>query len=82
MPNYTAMYRSRREKALAITKLDALGLNILMSDEATEDIKKYLESPISMVDANGNLVYGLNDGRIVKFTLFATSWHPLPETSA
>ena len=61
---------------------DTLGLNILMSDEATEDIKNYLESPISMVDANGNLVYGLNDGRIVKFTLFATSWHPLPETSA
>ena len=53
-----------------------------MSDEATEDVKNYLESPISMVDANGNLVYGLNDGRIVKFTLFATSWHPLPETSA
>ena len=48
-----------------------------MSDEATQEIKNYLESPISMVNANGKLVYGLSDGRINKFSLFATSYYPL-----
>lgn len=58
---------------------DVLGLNILMSDEATKEIHDYLESPISMVDGNGQLVYGLNDGRIVKFALYATSWYSLDD---
>lgn len=56
---------------------DVLGLNILMSDDAKEEIGQYMETPISLVDANGKLIYGLNSGRIVRYQLFATSYHPL-----
>lgn len=56
---------------------DVLGLNILMSDEANKEVEQYMESPISMVDANGHLVYGLADGRLCRFALMATTYHSL-----
>ena len=56
---------------------DVLGLNIVMSDEATEEHRDYMEKPISLVDANGKLVYGLNSCRVTKYQMFLTSWHPL-----
>lgn len=56
---------------------DVLGLNILMSDEATEEMRNYMESPISMVDANGKLVYGLSSAKNPKFQFFATTYHSL-----
>lgn len=56
---------------------DVLGLNILLTDEANNAVKDYLDSPISMVDANGSLVYGLGDGRLCKFSLCATSFYDL-----
>ena len=59
--------------------MDVLGLNIMMSDEANEEDQKYLDSPISMVDANGGLVYGLADCSILKFSMYASSYHVLPE---
>ena len=56
---------------------DTLGLNILMSDEATEEVRNYMDKPISLVDANGKLVYGLDSCRVTKYQMFLTSWHPL-----
>lgn len=51
----------------------------MMSDEANEEDQRYLDSPISMVDANGGLVYGLADCSILKFSMYASSYHVLPE---
>lgn len=56
---------------------DVLGLNILMSEEANAEVKEYLQSGISMVDANGRLVYGLADGRMCKYSLYASSHYPI-----
>ena len=58
---------------------DVLGLNVMMSDEANEEDADYLNAPISMVDANGGLVYGLADNPIIKFSMYSTSYHVLPE---
>ena len=60
-----------------VVYLDVLGLNIVMSDEATEELRDYMEKPLSLVDANGKLVYGLNSCRVTKYQMFLTSWHPL-----
>lgn len=57
---------------------DVLGLNIAMSEEANAEIAKYMEEPMSMVNANGVLVYGTSDGKsILRYSVFATSYHPL-----
>ena len=58
---------------------DTLNLSVLMSDDATEEQRAYMEKPISLVDANGELVYGLGSCRVVKYQMFLTSWHPLPK---
>lgn len=58
---------------------DTLSLNILMSDDATEEQRAYADKPLSLVDANGNLIYGLNSCRVTKYQMFLTSWHPLPQ---
>lgn len=48
-----------------------------MSDEATKEIESFMESPISMVDSSGNLVYGLAGGSCCKYQFYATTYHPL-----
>lgn len=58
---------------------DVLSLSILMSNDATAELKNYFESSTSMVNSSGNLIYGLGSGRIVKFCMFATSYHQLSE---
>lgn len=58
---------------------DVLGLNILMSDEANEEINKFINSKTSLVDANGNLIYGLGDGRMCKFALTACTYYDVSE---
>lgn len=50
-----------------------------MSNEANEEIEDFLADTKSMVDASSKLVYGAADSRIVKMTMFAFSYHPLPE---
>ena len=64
-------------KNSAITHLDVLGLNVLMSDEANTEVADFMKSPRSMVDANGHLIYGLADGRLCRFALMATTYHSL-----
>ena len=78
MPIYPRGIERRIKSLRGTRKLDVLNLTILMSDEATEEINRYFQSPLSMVDANGELIWGLSAGRIVKYSLFATSYHPLP----
>ena len=58
---------------------DTLSLNILMSDDATEEQRAYANKPLSLVDANGKLIYGLGSCRVTKYQMFLTSWHPLPQ---
>lgn len=61
---------------------DMLGTNVLMSDEANAEIKDFLEKPASLVDSSHHLTYGLGVGRICKLTLFASTYHALPEQKA
>lgn len=56
---------------------DVLGLNVLLSDDANTEIQNFMNSSMSMVASNGNLIYGLSAGKIVKFCLFATSYYSL-----
>ena len=56
---------------------DTLSLIILMSDEANTEIEDFMKSPISMVDASGKLVYGLDSASITKYQFYATTYHPL-----
>jgi hypothetical protein len=53
-----------------------------MSDEANTEIKDFLEKPASLVDSSHHLTYGLGVGRICKLTLFASTYHALPEQKA
>lgn len=48
-----------------------------MSDEANTEVANFMESTLSMVDANGHLIYGLADGRLCRFALMSTTYHPL-----
>ena len=56
--------------------MDVLGTNILMSDEANQEIEDFLNSNLSMLDVNHNLTYGLGTGRILKFTICANTFDP------
>lgn len=56
---------------------DVLGTNILFSDESNKEVADYFESPISMVDHMGKLIYGLSSSKNVKFVLFANTWFDL-----
>ena len=58
---------------------DVLTLQILMSDEATQELDKYMESPISMVDANAKLTNGLvgSHSRLIACQLFCCTYYDL-----
>lgn len=56
---------------------DTMGISILMSDEANQEIEDYNNSPMSMVSATGNLVYGLTGKDLVSLTAFATTYRPV-----
>ena len=58
---------------------DVLGLNILMSDEANEEIEEFLNSPLSMISADHRLTAGLDSDRICKMTIFAATYAALPD---
>lgn len=53
---------------------DTISLNILMSDEATNEINKFLESKSSMLTSTGTLLYNLSTKWVIPISfLFATS---------
>lgn len=56
--------------------MDVLGTNILMSDEANNEIEEYLNSNLSMIDTEHNLTYGLGTCKIIKFTLSTNTFDP------
>lgn len=55
---------------------DTMSLIILLSDEANKNVESYLNSKISMVGANGGLVYPLST-KINKYQFYAATYHPL-----
>ena len=59
--------------------MDVLGINVLMSDEASAEVKDFFEKPISMVSANRGLTYGLADGRINALAIWCSTYQQLPE---
>ena len=59
-----------------VTLLDVLGLVILLSDEANKEIAEYLQSPISMIHASGQLSYPL-EASLTKYQFYAATYHPL-----
>lgn len=56
-----------------------LGVNVLMSDEANAEVQDFFTKKISLLSSDKNLTYGLNDGRMCKLTLFASTFGKLPE---
>lgn len=58
---------------------DVLGINVLMSDEASKELKDFFEKPISMVSSNRRLTYGLGDGRINALAIWCSTYQQLPE---
>ena len=56
---------------------DVLGIHVLMSDESKTEVKNYFQSPISMIDAGGDLIYGTKHALNHEFVLFALSYHEL-----
>ncbi len=56
---------------------DQLSLHILMSNEATDELSSFMDSPISMVSTNGNLIYGLASSKLVSYSLYAATYHPV-----
>lgn len=54
---------------------DVLSFSALMSEEAIQEQEEYMENPISMVDVNGELIYGLAAGKVAKYCMFALSCH-------
>ena len=56
-----------------------LGINVLMSDEASNEVKDFFEKPISMVSADRHLTYGLADGRINSLAIWCSTYQQLPE---
>lgn len=56
---------------------DVLSALVLMSDEANEEIEDYLKSPVSMVDPQGSLIYGLASGRLVRYSMYSSTYHDL-----
>lgn len=60
--------------------MDVLGIHIVFSDEANQEIKEFFEQPISMIDASHALEYGLGSGRLCRFTMMAATYHELPNS--
>ena len=58
---------------------DMVGINVLMSDEASKELKDFFEKPISMVSSNRRLTYGLGDGRINALAIWCSTYQQLPE---
>ncbi len=50
---------------------------VLMSDEANEEIEKYLDSPASIIGGNGSLIFDPQDSRNTSFSLFMVTHNPL-----
>lgn len=60
--------------------MDTVTLNILMSEEANKEIDEYLNSKISMMDADGSLIYGLSGNAAnVQMAMTFLTFNPLPE---
>jgi len=59
--------------------LDTVTLQILMSEESTAELDEHLNSTMSMLDSNGNLVYGIESNDPANFAIFAMTYYPLPE---
>ena len=51
-----------------------MSLHVLMSDESTKELEAYNESPMSMVNGDGGLTYGLQNNKINKFVFTAMSY--------
>ena len=58
---------------------DMLGINVLMSDEASNEVKDFFEKSISMVSSDRHLTYGLADGRINALAIWCSTYQQLPE---
>ena len=56
-----------------------LGINVLMSDEASKELKDFFENPISMVSSDRHLTYGLADGRINALAIWCSTYQQLPD---
>lgn len=50
---------------------------ILMSDEANNEIKEFLDKPASVIGAGGKVTFKVDDARLIKFCLYYTSHYPL-----
>ena len=59
--------------------MDMLGINVLMSDEASNEVKDFFEKSISMVSSDRHLTYGLGDGRINALAIWCSTYQQLPE---
>ena len=60
-----------------IDRMDTLGLSVLMTDTAIKENEEFVNSPLSMVDANGDLIDGLAGIKVCKYSFFATTYHSL-----
>ena len=56
-----------------------LGINVLMSDEASNEVKDFFEKSISIVSSYRHLTYGLADGRINALAIWCSTYQQLPE---
>ena len=54
-----------------------LGINVLMSDEASAEVKDFFEKPISMVSSDRHLTYGLADGRINALAIWCSTYQQI-----
>ena len=50
---------------------------VLLSDEANEEIEKYLDSPASMISGGGSLIFDPSDSRNVSFSTWMITHYPL-----
>lgn len=87
LPNYPCLnesiktsmspHPSHLEKLGADYDGDTMSLNVLMTDTAIKENEEFMNSPLSMVDANGKLIDALGNIRVVKYSFFAVSYHSL-----
>ena len=50
---------------------------VLMSDEANKEIEEYMDSPASMIGANGTLIFDPADSRVTSMCAFLITRYPL-----
>ncbi len=50
---------------------------VLMSDEANKEIEEYMDSPASMIGANGTLIFDPSDSRVTGFSTYLVTRYPL-----